>query len=110
MLMPPPPAGPGGADKAIGGGRHGASAADVQHADQGEQPAGGGKVGLDFADEPFEEEFGGLVVNAPARHVDRLDLGGGGAADRLVIAVADREIIADRTAKAAETQDDRLER
>src|SRR3546814_10785671 len=44
-----------------------------------------------------------------ARHVHRLDLLRGRGADRLVIAVADREIIADRALETAERDDVRFE-
>src|SRR5688572_25530720 len=72
------------------------SAPDMQHADQGKEPPRGGEVGFDLALEPFEQQLGGFVVDAAAGHVDRLDLARGGATDRLVIAVADREVVADR--------------
>ena len=43
-------------------------------------------------------------MNAAPRHVDRLDLRSRGLANRLIIAVADGEIVADRTAEAREAQ------
>ncbi len=82
---------------------------DMQDADQGKEPPGGGKVGFHFAVEPLEQHFRRLVVNPAPGHVDRLDLGGGGLADRLIIRIADREIIADRAAEPAEAEDQRFE-
>src|SRR5688572_15061854 len=64
------------------------SAPDMQHADQGKEAPGGREVGFHLTLEPLEQQLGGLVVDAATGHVDRLDLGRGGAADRLVIAVA----------------------
>jgi replicative DNA helicase len=81
----------------------------VQHADQGEQAAGGGKVGFHFAVQPLQQHFGRFVVDAAPGHVDRLDLLRGGAADRLVIAVADREVFADRAAEAPQAEHDALQ-
>ena len=72
----------------------------MQHADQREQAAGGGEIGLDLPLEPLHEQFGGLIVDAAAGHVDGLDLRRGGLADGLVIAVADREIFADQAAES----------
>ena len=86
------------------------SALDMEHADQGEQAPCGGMIGFDLSLEPFEQQVGGIVVDRAPRHVDRLDLGRGRLADRLVIAVADREIVADRAAEPREAQHQRFER
>src|SRR3546814_20565260 len=72
------------------------STLDMQHADQREQPPRGGKIGFDLALKTIEQKFGGIVVDAAPRHVDRLDLRWGSLANRLVIAVADGEVFADR--------------
>ena len=57
----------------------------------------------------FQQHFRSFIVDTAAGHVDGFDLGGAGLADRLIIAVADREIFADRSAKAAEAQHQRFE-
>ena len=84
-------------------------AANVQDANQRKQPAGGGKVGFHLALQPFQQQFRRLVVNAAPGHVDGFDLGGGGFANRLIIAVADGEIVADRAAEPAQPQHQRLQ-
>src|SRR3546814_3113567 len=86
------------------------SALDVEHADQREQAPRGVEIDLDLAVETFDQHLRRLVVQRAARHVDGLDLLRGRRADRLIIAVADREIVADRPAKAPEAEDDRFER
>ena len=48
-------------------------------------------------------------MEAAARHVDRLDLLGRGLPDRLEVAVANREIVADRPPESAHPQDVRLQ-
>src|SRR4051812_11908116 len=70
------------------------SALPMQGENQREDAPGSVVIEQDLAREALEEELGGLVVKAPAAHVDGLDLGRRGAADRLVIAVADHSVIA----------------
>lgn len=82
----------------------------MQNADQCEQPARGGEINIDFAVEPVLEQFGRFVMNAAPRHIDGLDLLRGSFADCLIIAVANREIIADRAAEAAQRQNERFQR
>ena len=78
----------------------------MEHADQREQPPRRVEIDRDLAVEPVHQHLGRLVVEGAARHVDGLDLLRGRGLDRLIIAVADREIIADRTAKSAKAEDD----
>ena len=81
----------------------------MQDADQSEKTARGGKVGLDLAVEPFDEQFGRFVVNAAPRHVDGFDLPRRRLANRLVITFADGKIFADGTAEPAQPQHHRFE-
>src|SRR5438874_6087456 len=65
----------------------------VQDADQREQPPGSFEIDSYLALQPLLQRARAFVVDAAAAHVDRLDLVGRGGADRLVVAVADHEII-----------------
>jgi hypothetical protein len=65
----------------------------MQHADQREQPARGVKVHLDLAGEPLHQELRALVVQPAPPHVDCLDLARHGGANRLIVALADHEVI-----------------
>src|SRR5882672_4829053 len=65
----------------------------MQHGDEGEQPPGGVGIHADLALEPLLQQVGALVVERAPSHVDRLDLARGRAADRLVVAVADHEVV-----------------
>src|SRR6266403_2224722 len=65
----------------------------VQHADQGEQPAGGLEIDPHLALQALLQRARAFVVNAAAAHVDGLDLVRRRGADRLVIAVANHEIV-----------------
>jgi hypothetical protein len=56
---------------------------------------GGVEVERDLAGEALDEELRRLVVQAAAAHVDRLDLGRRGGADRPVVAVADHLVVLD---------------
>src|SRR3546814_6607813 len=85
------------------------SALDVEHADQREQAPRGVEIDLDLAVETFDQHLRRLVVQREARHVDGLDLLRGRRAARLIIAVADRDIVAARPAKAPEAEDYRFE-
>src|SRR4051794_15662695 len=69
------------------------SALPVQHADEREQAACGVEVDLDLFLQPLLEQVRALVVQPAPAHVDRLDLSRRCGADRLVIAVADQEIV-----------------
>src|SRR6185312_13749107 len=70
-----------------------ASASPVEGKNQREEPPGRIEIELQLPREPFDEEFGGFVVETPAAHVDGLDLGGRRAADRLVVALADHLVV-----------------
>ena len=82
----------------------------MQDADEGEQAAGRVCIDLGLAFKPLLQHPRPFVVNPAPCHIDGLDLLCGGLADRLIIAVADGEIIADRAAEAAQRQDQRLQR
>src|SRR3954447_11291759 len=69
------------------------SALPVQHADEREQAARGVEVDLDLFLQPLLEQIRALIVQSAPAHVDRLDLSRRCGADRLVIAVADQEIV-----------------
>ena len=82
----------------------------MQHADQREQAAGGIEINVDLALQPFLQQFGGFVVDRAPGHIDRFDLLRRGRSDRLIIAVAYREIILDRPPEPAKREDVRLKR
>src|SRR3546814_12528220 len=86
------------------------SALDVEHADQREQAPRGVEIDLDLAVETFDQHLRRLVVQRAARHVDGPDLLRGRRAERLLIAVADREIVAYQLAKATGATHDGMER
>src|ERR1700738_4692211 len=65
----------------------------VQHADQREQPARGFEIDPHLALQAFLQRARALVVDAAAPHVDGLDLVRRSRPDRLVVAVADHEIV-----------------
>ena len=67
----------------------------MQHADEREQPSGGVGVHRHLAAEPLAQQFGAFVVQAAAPHVDRLDAARRSGADRLVVGVADQEVVLD---------------
>ena len=56
------------------------------------------------------QQAAALVVQAAPAHVDGLDLGGGLGLDRLVIALADQEIVLHDAAERRQRQHDVLER
>src|SRR6185437_7743655 len=76
-----------------------ASALQVEHADQSEQTPRGVEIDLDFAFEPFLQKRRTIVVQAPAAHIERLDLRRRRGTDRRKIAFADDEIILDDAAE-----------
>src|SRR5215469_3957771 len=83
----------------------------VQHGDEREQVAGGVEIDSDLVLEALDQEIGALVVQRAPAHVDRLDLARARGADRLVIAVADDEVVLDDALERGERQmmgDDRL--
>lgn len=79
-------------------------APEMQHADEGEEAAGGGVIHLGLAVEPFLEDACALVVDAAAGHVDGLDLGWGQAFDRVEIALADLDVILHHLAERGERE------
>src|SRR5437867_68400 len=65
----------------------------VQDADQRKQAARGFEVDPHLALQPLLQRARAFVMDTAPAHVDRLDLVGRSRADRLVVAVADHEII-----------------
>ena len=82
----------------------------MQYADQSEEPPGGLEVNVDLPFQPLNQQFRALIVDSAPGHVDGLDFGGAGLADRLVIAVADGEIVANRSPEPAKGKDQSLQR
>ena len=82
----------------------------MQDADQSEETPSGLEVDVDLPFQPLDKQFRALIVDPAPCHIDRFDFCGTGLADRLVIAVANREIIADRSPEPAQCQDQRLQR
>src|SRR5262245_9649298 len=76
----------------------------MQYAEQRKQPPRRVEVGLDLAVEPLFEGLAPFVVKAAARHVDSLDLTRRRVADRVVVALADHEIILDDPAERRHRQ------
>ena len=83
---------------------------DVEDADQGEQAPRGIEIHRHLAVEAILQKLGALVVESAPGHVDRLDPARMVGTDRFEIGIADREIVADRAAEAAEPHPDRVER
>ena len=81
----------------------------MQNADQREQATRSIEIDLDLALQPLAQEFGGIIVDGTTGHVDGLDLLWGGGPYRLIVTIANREVILDRPAEAAERQHQRLE-
>src|SRR3990172_6597043 len=75
------------------------SALPVERAEEREQATGGGDIDGDLALEPLLQQAAPFVVQAPPSHVDGLDLGGGLGLDRLVVALADEEIVLHQAAE-----------
>src|SRR5258708_24419380 len=65
----------------------------MKHGDERKQPPRGIEVDGDLMLEALYQELGALVVQSPPSHVDRLDLAWRRRADRLVIALANQEIV-----------------
>src|ERR1700756_3594316 len=76
----------------------------MQDGDQREQAAGGFEIDPHLAFQPLLQRARAFVVNAAAAHVDGLDLVGSRGADRLIIAVADHEIVFDDPAERRERE------
>src|SRR5436305_12268661 len=73
--------------------RHHALALPVQHADQREQPAGGFEVDPHLVLQSILQGTRPVVMNAAAAHIDGFDLVRRRGADRLIVTVADHEIV-----------------
>ena len=82
----------------------------MQYADQSEEPPRGLEVHVDLAFQPLDQQFRTLVVDPAPGHVDGLDFGSAGLADRLIIAVADGKIVPDRPPESTQGEDQRLQR
>src|SRR5690606_8991673 len=76
-------------------------------ADQRKEAASGGEVGRDLSLQRVEQLARAAVVDRAARHVDRFDLLGRGLAQRLVVRIADREVLAHDATEASEAEADR---
>src|SRR6202040_1787105 len=83
--------------------RH-ASSLPMKHGDQGEQPPRGIEIEGDLVLEPLHQQLGAFVVKAAPAHVDRLDLARRRGADRLVIALANQEIVFDEATERRQRQ------
>src|SRR5271154_6631026 len=80
------------------------SASDVQHADEGEEPARGVEVDLDLVRQPLPQQLRALVVQAAPAHVESLDARRTRGADGGVIVLADQEVVADDAAEGLQRQ------
>src|SRR6185295_11479978 len=78
---------------------------DVQRADQREEAPRGVVVDGDLAVETLSQELRTFVMQAAAAHVDRLDLRGRGVADRLIITLANNEVVLDHPLQWRERKD-----
>src|SRR5512143_2448314 len=87
-----------------------ASALPVERAEQREQASRRREVDGDLALEPLHEKLAALVVKASPAHVDRLDLRGRLGLDRLVVALADEEIVLNQAAEGREREHYMLDR
>src|SRR3546814_827119 len=83
-----------------------ASTLDMQYADQCEKAARGVEIKFDLAAEAFLQKLRTLVVQAPAAHVDRFDLGGRRGLDRVVVALANQKVVLDDLAEGRQRQHD----
>src|SRR5471032_629215 len=83
---------------------------NMQDAQQCEETAGRVGVEQDLFGEPLAQQLRALVVQAAPPHVDRLDLRRAGALDRVVVALADQEVVLDDAAKGRERQQHPLQR
>src|SRR5688572_8697814 len=79
---------------------------DVEHADQREQAPRGVEIDVDLAVQCALQQLGRFVVDRAPGHIDGLDFMLGPCPHRFEIALADREIIADRAAEAGQAHAD----
>src|SRR5581483_10659269 len=82
----------------------------VERAEQREQASRGGKVDGDLALEALEKQLAAFVVKTAPAHVDRLDLGGRLGPDRLIVTLADQEIVLHQSAKGRQRKHHMLDR
>src|SRR5271166_1149397 len=87
-----------------------ASSPQMQHANQREEAPCRVVVDRSLVGEPLHQQGRPLIVQRSPSDVDRLDLRQARRANRLVIALADHEVVADDTAKRGERQDHSLSR
>src|SRR6056297_4353166 len=80
------------------------SAAEMQHANQGEKAPRGVCIDLGLAFEALLQNPRPFVVNAPPGHIDRLDLRRRQRLDRVEIAFTDLPVILDHLPERAERQ------
>src|SRR4029079_14237974 len=86
------------------------SALPMERAEQREQAACGRNVDGDLALEPLHQELTAFVVNTAPPHVDSLDLRGRLGLDRLIIALADEEVVLHQPAEGRKRQHHVLDR
>src|SRR5262249_53500186 len=79
----------------------------MQRADEREKAARRLEIGGDLPLEPLDQKPAAFVVQTAPAHVQRLDARGRRRLDRLVIALADQEIILDQLAERRERQHER---
>src|SRR5580658_9231034 len=81
-----------------------ASPLPMQYGEEGEQPPCGVEIHRHLVLQPFPQQLGTLVVERSPPHVDRLDVARRRGADRLVIALADHEIVLDQAPERRQRQ------
>src|SRR5665213_3233421 len=86
------------------------SALPMQRRNEGENPSGRIEIAVDLALQTFQEKLRSLVVNGTAAHIDRLDLRPRRGADGRIIALADKKIVFEQTAKRRQRENMRAER
>src|ERR1700691_5470466 len=86
------------------------SSADMQHAEQREQLPRGGEIDGYLAGQGFAQQLGALVVYRATAHIDRFELGRRGGLDRVIIALAQHEVVLDQAAKRRKRQRHLLQR
>ena len=84
--------------------------ADMQDADQREQPARRIEIDVDLAVQALAQQFGALVVQAAPAHVDGLDARRARGLDGLVVGLADGEVVAHHAAERQQRQRHGVER
>src|SRR5262249_54810090 len=86
------------------------STPQMQHANQCKKPPCGIEIDRDLVRYALEQHRRALVVQGATAHVDRLDLCKARAADSLVVAFANHEVVPDDPAKWRKGYDNRLDR